>query len=326
MKILITGAAGFFGNHLVEHVLKTTDHDIVIIDRLTYASSGFNRLREVHAYDNPRVRIFTHDFTRPIESSLADEIGKPDFIIHSGAETHVDKSISDPRTFVMANVVGTMEMLEFARKVQPRKFVYFSTDEVFGPAPEGTNYKEWDRYNSTNPYSAAKAGGEELCLAYSNTFKIPMVITHTMNLFGERQHPEKFIPSTIRKVINGDTVIIHANKDKTKAGSRFYIHCRNAASAIMFLLEKDISRDKFNIVGEQEVSNLALANFIANTLGQPLRYEMVDFHSSRPGHDLRYALDGSKMKELGSSIPIGFQDSLRKTIEWTLDNDRWLNI
>ena len=324
MRILITGGCGFFGHHLVEHIIKFTQWDVVILDKLTYASNGFDRLRDINCFDDKRIRIFSTDFTQEIKEGLLSEIGSIDFIIHAGAETHVDRSIDNPEPFVMSNVVGTMRLLDLARKLEPMKMIYFSTDEVFGPAPENTRYKEWDRYNSTNPYSASKAGGEELCLAYANTYNVPVLVTHTMNLFGERQHPEKFIPSTISKILRGEKVIVHANKEKTKAGSRFYIHCRNVASAVMFLLGKGEIRDKYNIVGEKEVDNLEMAQFIAKVIGKPLNYEMVDFHSSRPGHDLRYALDGNKMKSLGWEIPINFEESLERTIKWTTDNKRWL--
>jgi dTDP-glucose 4,6-dehydratase len=221
----------------------------------------------------------------------------------------------------LSNVLGTMHLLNYIRRLKGlKKFVLFSTDEVFGPAPEGVAFKEWDRYNCTNPYAASKAGAEQLALAYANTFKLPIIITHTMNAFGERQHPEKFIPSVIRKVLAGNIVSIHSDPTRTRAGSRYYIHCRNIADAMLFLLKKDIpDREIFNIVGEREVDNLALAQFIAKVLGKPLKYEMVDFHSQRPGHDLRYALDGNRMKELGWKLPLNFEDSLTKTIQWYMN-------
>jgi len=324
MRILISGICGFMGHHFANHIFENTDWEMVGIDKLTYASNGFDRLRDIDIFDNKRIKLFTYDFTKPIEERLLRELGEIDYILHLGAETHVDRSINNPEPFVMTNVVGTMRLLDLARKICPKKMIFFSTDEVFGAAPEGVKYREWHRYNSTNPYAATKAGGEELCLAYANTYKVPVLITHTMNLFGERQHPEKFIPSTINKVLRGENVIIHSNKDKTRAGSRFYIHCRNASSAVMFLLEKGEIRDKYNIVGEKEVDNLSLAKFIASVIGKPLNYEMVDFHSSRPGHDLRYALDGTKMKKMGWNIPINFEKSLEKVIRWYLDNKRWL--
>jgi dTDP-glucose 4,6-dehydratase len=324
MKILITGGAGFIGHHVVEHILKTTDHTITILDKLTYASSGFDRLKDIGAYDNPRVKIFTHDFCLPIEGSLADEIGAPDWIIHIGAETHVDNSIKNPLPFVMSNVLGTMYMLEFAKAVKPAKFLYFSTDEVFGDAPKGVAYKEWDRYNSRNPYAASKAGGEELALAYANSYGIPMIITHTMNVFGERQHKEKFIPIVINKIRNIEKLQIHCSQGKP--ASRSWIHGRNAASAVLFLLEKTPHnvRDKFNITGEVEFDNLDLAWVIAGIMRKSLRYELVDHYSGRPGHDPRYMLDGSKLREMGWEMPKTFDQSLEKTIRWSLENPRWL--
>jgi dTDP-glucose 4,6-dehydratase len=326
-RILITGGAGFAGHHLVEHVLRSTDWKIIVLDRLSYAANGFDRLRDIEAFDDRRVLTLTADFSQSISAGVAREIGQVDYIIHMGAETHVDNSISDPLEFVTSNVVGTLGMLQFAKSQEHlAQFVYFSTDEVFGPAPDGTAYKEWDRYDSRNPYAATKAGGEELALSFANTYGIPVLITHTMNLIGERQHPEKFIPKVVRKVIAGELVEIHSDPARTRAGSRFYLHCRNMASALLYVLGKgQIERDKINIVGEKEIDNLSLAQSIASIIGKPLKYEMVDFHSSRPGHDLRYALDGTKLTDMGWKIPINFEDSLDKTIRWMIDHPRWLS-
>lgn len=326
-RVLVTGGCGFVGHHLIEHLLKNTDWKIQVMDSLNYASGGFDRLREISCFDDRRVTVFTCDFTKKIDTGISKEIGDLDYIFHLGAETHVDRSIDDPHPFVFSNVVGTMYMLDFARTQKNLKmFCYFSTDEVFGPAPEGKAYLEWDRYNSGNPYAAAKAGGEELCLAYGNTYKLPILVTHCMNIFGERQHPEKFIPKVIRKVLKEESVIIHASADKLKAGSRFWIHARNVAAAILFLTKNSQKQDKYNIVGEKEVDNLAMAQFIAKHLGKSLKYEMVDFHSSRPGHDLRYALDGQKMHQMGWRLPLNFEQSLAKTIDWTLAHPQWLEL
>lgn len=329
MRILVTGLCGFIGHHFCEHLIKNTDWEIIGIDKLTYASNGFDRLRDINVYNSERIKLFTYDFTQEIKEGLLNEISDIDYIVHMGAETHVDRSIDNPEPFVMANVVGTMRILDMARKIKTlRKMIYFSTDEVFGVAPDNIKYQEWDRYNSTNPYAATKAGGEELCLAYANTYKVPVLITHTMNVMGERQHPEKFIPSTIRKVVLGEKVYIHSSPNRQKAGSRFYIHARNVSSAIMYLLGIGQARDKYNIVGEREVDNLELAKFIAMVVKKDLDYEMVDFHSSRPGHDLRYALDGNKMDILGWQPPVNFEDSLTKTIQWYLEdkNKHWINL
>ena len=326
-KLLITGGCGFIGHHIVEHFMKVTDWEIVVLDRLSYASSGFNRLRDINVFDDRRIRTFTADLTMPLSVGVRDEIGDVDFLFHMAAETHVDNSIKGPEPFVMSNVVGTMHILNYAIGIKDLEaFCYFSTDEVFGPAPSGVLYKEWDRYNSTNPYSATKAGGEELCLAYANSYRLPLFVVHTMNAFGERQHPEKFIPMCIRKIIDGEVITIHADRDRQYSGSRFYIHCRNIANALHFLSDRFTIREKYNIVGEREVSNLELALTIARILGKELKYEMVDFHSSRPGHDLRYALDGGKMRGMGWEVPKTFEQSLGKTIRWYLENPIWLRL
>ena len=263
------------------------------------------------------------------------EIGNVDYILHLAAGSHVDRSIEYPLEFVMDNVVGTCNILDFARtqKENLEQFIYFSTDEVFGPAPDGIKYKENDRYNSTNPYSASKAGGEELAVAYENTYSLPIYITHTMNVFGERQHPEKFIPMCIRKIRNGESVTIHSDSTKTVPGSRHYIHAEDVASAILFLVNHEGGFEptwgnakcpKFNIVGAEELNNLELAQIIAESQGKELKYEMVDFHSSRPGHDLRYALDGDKMKELGWVPAKSVRERISEVTRWTLANERWL--
>ena len=336
MKILLTGGAGFIGHHFVEHILKNTDWEIAVIDSLSYASRGFDRIRDIQAFDEKRVRMFTCDFTNPIDQELERELGDFDYIIHMGAESHVDNSITDPRKTFNTNVIGTIEMLEFARRQKNlKKFVFFSTDEVFGPAGK-FNFKEGDRHNPSNPYSASKAGAEDACVAYANTYKIPIVITNTMNVFGERQHPEKFVPKCVKYILDGQTIPIHANPAKTKAGSRFWIHARNVSDALLFILENtdeilDIHKEsegRFNIVGEKELDNLEIAKLVAQVLGKELKYEMVDFHSSRPGHDMRYGMDGSKLNNLGWVKASNIEESLKKTIKWMIrkENRRWLDI
>lgn len=337
--ILITGGAGFIAHHAIEIILAKTDWRIVTLDRLDY-SGNLNRLHEVVSIlsdsDKKRVRIVYHDLKAEINSQIASMIGKIDMIAHLAAGSHVDRSIDFPMEFVMDNIVGTVNLMNYARQLDTlEKFVYFSTDEVFGCAPDGIRYKENDRYNSMNPYSASKAGAEEMVVSFHNTYKLPAIITHTMNVFGERQHPEKFIPMCIKRVRDNQKILIHSNPEKTKAGSRHYIHAKDVADALMFLLNLNVSSlpidstgikcQKFNIVGAEEINNLELAQFIADAQNKPLNYEMVDFHSSRPGHDLRYALCGEKMKLLGWT-PQPVKDRLLEVIDWTLKNDRWLGI
>lgn len=325
MRLLITGGAGFIASHVIEHLLIHTDWNIVTLDRLD-TSGNLNRLAQILETRNDahRVKIIHHDLRASVNPLLRDQIGRVDMIWHLAAASHVDRSIEDPLSFVFDNVVGTCTILEYARQLPSLDwFLYFSTDEVFGPAPSGVAYKEWDRYHSANPYAATKAGAEELCLAFANTYGLPVTITHTMNVIGERQHPEKFVPSTIRKVRDGEKVLIHASKDLVP-GSRFYIHARNVADALLFVYRQQPRPVKINIVGEQEVNNLDLARAIAIMQGQHMAFELIDFHSSRPGHDLRYALDGTALAELGWKPPVTFEESLRKTVEWTLKHPEWL--
>jgi len=336
-KILITGGAGFIAHHVIDKILFTTDWEVVTLDRLDF-SGNLNRLKEVvDSYslnDQKRVKVVHHDLKAELNPQIKSTIGKIDYIAHLAAGSHVDRSIDYPLEFVMDNVLGTAHILDYARNLDHlERFTYFSTDEVFGPAPGNIIYKENDRYNSTNPYSATKAGAEELVVAYENTYGLPSFITHTMNVFGERQNAEKYIPMVIKKVRDGEIVTVHANKEKTIAGSRHYIHAKDVANALLFLLQYDISIlkpditgakcQKFNIVGKNEINNLELAQFIAKVQNRELKYDMVDFHSSRPGHDLRYALDGTKMAEMGWKPQSAFE-RLESVVKWTLDNDRWL--
>jgi len=337
-KILITGGAGFIAHHVVEYLLQKTDWEIITLDRLDF-SGNLNRLHEVVSSfsikDKMRVKVIYHDLKAELNKEIISTIGSVDFICHLAAGSHVDRSIQYPLEFVMDNVVGTANILEYARKLDGlKKFIYFSTDEVFGPALNGIKFKENDRYNSTNPYSASKAGGEELVVAYENTYGLPAIITHTMNVFGERQSIEKYIPMVINSVKNNQKVFIHSDINRTIPGSRHYIHAKDVASSLLFLLNFDTNLlgpditgakcQKFNIVGKDEINNLELAKFIAQIQKKDLIFELVDFHSQRPGHDLRYALDGEKMKKMGWEPNSAF-DRLESTINWTLKNERWLS-
>ena len=338
-NVLITGGAGFIAHHIIANIIKNTDWKIVTIDRLDI-SGNLNRLNEIleefSIEDKKRLKIVFHDLKAEINSQIESAIGKPDIILHLAAASHVDRSITFPMEFVQDNVVGTVNLLDFARRLPKlEKFVYFSTDEIFGNAPEGVSYSEYDRYNSTNPYSASKASAEEFCVAYENTYKLPINITHTMNVFGERQHPEKFIPMTIQRVRDQQKVLIHANKEKTKAGSRHYIHAQDVADGLMFILNlKNYTHKgdfgnakcpKFNLVGPEEIDNLTLAQTIAKVQKKDLVYELIDNHSSRPGHDLRYSLSPKLLKSLGWEPKIKLSKRIEEVVEWSLKNNRWLS-
>ncbi len=337
-RVLITGGAGFIAHHLIGHLLKYTDWEIVSLDRLDL-SGNLNRLAdmlsEADAETRKRVEIVFHDLKAEISPLTRNMIGHVDYIYHLAAGSHVDRSITYPLEFVMDNVVGTCNILEYARTLDSLElFVYFSTDEIFGPAPPGVNYGELDRYNSSNPYSATKAGAEELCVAWQNTYKMPIYITHTMNVFGERQHPEKYIPLCIKRVKDGTTISIHSDSSRTIPGSRHYIHAKDVAEGLLFvtnLKEFQMTPDyggahcpKFNLVGKEEVNNLEVAQIIADAQGKPLNYELVDFHSARPGHDLRYALSGDYMRSLGWEPRVSLRERLGEVVEWTLKHEMWM--
>lgn len=324
-RIIVTGGCGFIGHHVVEHIFKNTDWDIIVIDKLTYASMGYERLKDTGTLESKRVKIFCYDLVSSISDGMKKEMGDVNYILHMAAETHVDNSIKDPEFVMNNNILSTIKMLEYARSLKNLEmFFYFSTDEVFGPALGDTLYKEWDRHKPTNPYSASKSAAEQICISYENTYKVPMLIVNVMNAFGEKQHVEKFIPLCIKKVLNGEKVYIHSYPEKKKSGTRFYIHARNIASAVLFLINNGKIGEKYNISGEKEVSNLEMAQFISKIIDKPLIYEMVDFHSDRPGHDLRYGLDGSKLFNMGFKFDVDFEESLKKTVLWTLENPHWL--
>lgn len=259
------------------------------------------------------------------EVTLSD----PDHIIHLGARTNIEKSIVDPEFCVEENVMFTMMMLELARKLpKVKSFVYFSTDEVFGPAPEGAKFKEWHRYNSSNPYAASKAAGEELCLAWASTYGVPVIITHCQNLIGERQPAEKFLPTVVRAAVKGSSVKVYADPDTGKPASRDFLHARDAASAVLFLLEKGQFRNKYNISANRAISSLELINQVNDILDVKISFEMVSAANVRPGFSVRYGLDGSKLLQMGWKPPKTFEENIRNTVAWMVaaENRKWLEL
>lgn len=320
MRCLLTGAAGFIASHCVEHFLETTDWDIVGWDSLKH-KGDINRIKHLIG---PRFSFQKiHIGKDPLVNQYFD------VIINMASDSHVDRSIEDPVPFVKNNVDLTVEMLEYARYTKPKMFIQISTDEVYGPMTDGP-HPEWDTMLPSNPYSASKAAQEALAISYWRTYGVPVVITNTMNNFGERQDVEKFIPNTIAKILRGETVQVHGTPEDI--GSRFYLHARNHADALKFIITSVRPRPfgqtdkppRLNIVGDAQVSNLEMAQFIAKVLEKPLKYELVDFHSTRPGHDPHYGLDGTAMGELGWNLPIPFEESLTKSIRWSLEHPEWL--
>lgn len=344
-RVLVTGGAGFAGHHLVEHLLLTTDWDLVVLDGLTYAGRP-DRLTDCAGYDPGRVTLLWHDLRAPVHGWLDDRIGHVDAVLHLAAESHVDRSIRDPVPFISNNVAVTLNLLEWARwREGITHFVQVSTDEVYGPAPEkrpgvmfdarhAFGHAEWAPIMPSNPYSASKACQEAIAFSYWRTYGLPVVVVNIMNMFGERQDPEKFVPLATRAVLAGDEVPLHGRplpKGAWEASSRCWLHARNFADALRWVLAgtmpavfPDAARpDRWHVAGE-EFSVLGIANMIAGAAGKPLRSRWVDYHSSRPGHDHRYALDASKIAAAGWKPPVPLAESLERTVHWFQAHPQWL--
>jgi dTDP-glucose 4,6-dehydratase len=340
-KVLLTGAGGFAGSHCLEHLLVNTDWDVVCTDSFKHKGKT-DRIAEVLAArpeQAHRVTVVTHDLTAPFSTQIREKIGRCDYILAYASESHVNRSITDPVPFVMNNVAVILNTLEYARMARPEAFLMVSTDEVYGPILDNIPFKEWDRIIPSNPYSGSKAAQEAIAISYWRTYNVPVVIVNSMNVIGERQDPEKYVPLVINKCLKGEELTIHGSPDNI--GSRHYMHARNLADAILFILRKQSPApyhqyipayvvrsedrpDRYNIAPPDRVDNLTLAKMIAGYIGVDIPYKFEDFPDQRPGHDAHYGLDSTKLFDLGWKQPVDFEASLKKTVEWYLKNPQWL--
>ncbi len=343
MRVLVTGADGFIGHHFVEHILVNRPewhvHAICSFRNGGIAERLTKTPRIAEALGCRQFIPHTADLTCPLSPQLVAELRGVQLIVNFASRSHVDTSLEDPVSFFRDNVDIVLTMLQLAQEIKPRVFVQISTDEVYGPAHGTHLHREWEALAPSNPYSASKAAQEAAAFSWWRAYGVPIVIINTMNNIGERQAPEKFVPMITRKVLAGEPVRVHAvpdGKREWRVGSRHYLHARNHADAILFLSEHFAEAfpfyqfgecekpPRFHVVGDVEVNNLELAQAVARIVGMPLRFEFFDVHSARPGHDIRYALDGSALAELGWRAPMPFWESLERTVKWTLAHPEWL--
>src|SRR6266536_807724 len=329
---MLTGASGFAGSHVLRHLLAETSWQIVCPVTFRHRGNSGRIASALEGNDawHERTKVIMHDLTAPLPS-LADRAGRCDYVIAMASESHVDRSITGPVPFIRNNTDVILSTLEYARLAEPESVIVFSTDEVYGPMGDGdAPHAEWSPILPSNPYSASKACQEAIAIAYWRTYGVPVVIVNSMNLLGEMQDPEKFLPMLISKISKGESVPVHGTPGNI--GSRYFIHARNVADALLCILRElppagfpaAARPDRWNVVGERRRCNLELAQMTAAGMGRPLRYELTDFHSARPGHDPHYGLDGSKLAAAGWKPPVGFAESLERTVRWALSHPEWL--
>lgn len=333
-RILVTGIGGSIGCHLFAHICHNTDWHVVGIDSFRHKgwTDRVSHMFTEHPEWRERLTLITHDLTAPFSELTIKKMGTIDYVINMASLSDVEASIHYPVETIKNNVDLVLNMLELAREIKPETFIQISTDEVYGPTDGITGYKEWAPIVPSNAYSASKACQEAIAMAYWRTYNIPLVITNTMNNFGEMQQGSKF-PVMVQKMVeNGETVTIHGKQGDI--GSRSYIHSRNFADALLFIIKNtkpylhtpdSVDRpDRYNIAGDKQLDNLEFAQLIAKSMGKELKYELKDSQFSRPGHDKHYGLDDTKLKGLGWESPVSFEESLSNTIKWQQNHEDWI--
>lgn len=335
-RLLLTGISGGIGIHTLGHIMHNTDWYVVGIDSFRHRGLS-DRLHEVvkdHPDWNGRWEIITHDITTPFSEMTVRKIGHIDYIINMASLSDVEASNLDPVPFVRNNIDLMLNMLELAREIKPEVFIQISTDEVYGPTTgKNDGYIEWDAKIPSNPYAASKSAQEELCIAWWRAYGLPLIITNTMNNVSEMQSSSKY-PVIVQKAIaNDEEITIHGDEDGI--GSRSYIHSRNFSDALVFILKntkpylhkpgKIDKPDRYHIAGDKQVDNLELAQIIAKFMGKELKYKIVDFHKTRPGHDKHYGLNDEKIRLLGWKSPLDFETSLKNVVEWQMEHPEWIS-
>lgn len=311
--MLITGGTGFIGHYLVKEFVQ--DYNIICLVR--HGTKNIDRFEEVI----DQITVIEHDLQQDYTNLLL-QLKDVEVILHCGGNPSAESSMRDPVGCVKDNVLGTMHLLELARQLPIKRFFYYSANEIFGPVPKGTSSLEYDAYHSVSPYSASKAGGEELCVAYSNIWKIPVSILHLTNTFGPRSQSNRYPVILLKKLLHKEPVQIHVDPDGGISG-RCWFYAGNVASQTRFLLDNQSALcDKWNSSGTKFIDNLELAHIVADILNIKLEYNIIPV--DRPGHDAHFSLNSNKIYAAGWQEPIDLMGRLIETAQWYKNNPNWL--
>jgi dTDP-glucose 4,6-dehydratase len=325
---LVTGGSGFIGAHVVKYFLEKTDWSLIVPVTFRHKGEPIRLAESLQLYPE-RLTIVLADLTSPFTDRMVKMIGgQIDYIVNAASGSHVKRSIEDPVPFVQNNVELVLTVLELARKVRPQKFIHVSTDEVYGPAT-GTAHTEWDTLRPSNPYSGSKAAQEVIAHSYWRTYGVPLIISNSMNNFGEMQDLEKYVPMVISKVLNEEVVQVHGTPGNI--GARAWMHARTHADALLWMLNNAEAPlypeaqqpTRFTISGAKRLDNLTMAKLIAEYAEMPLKYELVDPHGERPGYDSVYDINDQRLTEAGWKPSHRFEEQLKGTVQWTKANRRF---